>query len=121
MISVHHLGCGVKDGFTNISCVGFDGAGFSAPGTNSWTQNNLFYDNGTTSPIAIDNGSGNTVSANSADSAADPLLLNASGTFGWIADFQPTQNYSGGVAVPVWYDALGIAWSPNWSLGALLP
>jgi hypothetical protein len=103
------------------SCVGFDGAGFSAPGTNSWTQNNLFYDNGTTSPIAIDNGSGNTVSANSADSAADPLLLNASGTFGWIADFQPTQNYSGGVAVPVWYDALGIAWSPNWSLGALLP
>jgi hypothetical protein len=103
------------------SCVGFDGANFAAPATNSWAQNNLFYNNGTTTPVAIDTGGGNTVSGNSADSAADPLVVNASGVLSWIADFQPTQNYSGGVPVPVWYDALGIAWSPAWSLGALHP
>jgi hypothetical protein len=103
------------------SCLGFDGANFAAPGTNSWAQNNLFYDNGTTSPVVVDKGSGNSVSGNSPDSAADPLMVNASGTFGLIADFQPTQNYSGGAAVPVWYDALQIPWSPTWSLGALKP
>ena len=103
------------------SCVGFDGAGFSAPGLNSWAENNLFYDNAVSSPVVVDNGSGTTVSANSADSSADPLMVNASGSFTLISDFQPTQNYSGGVAVPVWYDALGVAWSPAWSLGALQP
>ena len=106
---------------TMRSCVGFDGANFAAPGTNSWAQDNLFYNNGITSTVAVDNGGGNTVSANSADSALDPLMLNASGAFSWLADFQPTQNYSGGVAVPVWYDALGIAWSATRSLGALMP
>jgi len=103
------------------SCVGFDGAGFSAPGINSWAENNLFYDNGVSSPVVVDNGSGNAVSANSADSSADPLMVNAGGSFTLISDFQPTQNYSGGAAVPVWYDALGVAWSPTWSLGALQP
>ena len=103
------------------SCIGFDGASFAAAGTNSWAQNNLFYDNGTTRPVVVDNGSGNSVSSNSADSAADPLMLNASSNFTLIGDFQPSQNYSGAVAVPVWYDALQIAWSPTWSLGALRP
>jgi hypothetical protein len=27
--------------------------------------------------------------------AADPLMINASGSFSVIPDFQPTQNYSG--------------------------
>jgi hypothetical protein len=109
------------------SCVGFDGSNFSAPGNNSWAANNLFYNNGllytngSSNPVVVDNGSGNTVGSNTANSAADPLMLNPSGSFSLIADFQPTQNYSGGAAVPVWYDALGAAWSPTWSLGALKP
>jgi len=103
------------------SCVGFDGSNFAAPGINSWAGNNLFYNNGSSSPVVVDNGSGNTVSGNTADSAADPLMINASGSFSVIPDFQPTQNYSGGAQAPVWYDALGMAWSPTWSLGALKP
>jgi len=69
----------------------------------------------------VDNGTGNSVGAGSADSAADPLMTNAGGSFTLISDFQPTRNYAGGAAVPVWYDALGGAWSPTWSLGALKP
>jgi hypothetical protein len=103
------------------SCVGFDGTGFAAPGTNSWAANNLFYDNAVTSAVVVNNGSGNTIATNSADSSADPLMTNASGSFSLISDFLPTQNYAGGGAVPVWYDALGAAWSPTWSLGALKP
>jgi hypothetical protein len=103
------------------SCVGFDGAKFSAPGIDSWAGNNLFYNNGSNSPVVVDNGSGNTISGNTANAAVDPLMINPGGSFSSIADFQPTQNYTGGVAVPVWYDALGAAWSPTWSLGALKP
>lgn len=103
------------------SCVGFDGVGFSAAGMNSWAANNLFYNNAIDSPVVIDNGSGNSVTSNTASSAADPLMVDASGSFSSISDFQPTQNYSGGAAVAVWYDALGKAWSPAWSLGALAP
>ena len=103
------------------SCMAFDATGFAAPGTNSWAGNNLFYNNGTSTPVIVDNGSGNTVSDNSADSSADPLLVNVSGSFSSIADFLPTQNYSGAGPAPVWYDALGLAWSPTWSLGALHP
>jgi hypothetical protein len=104
------------------SCVGFDGANFAAPGRNSWVRNNLFYNNGgSSSPVVVDNGIGNSISANTVDSAADPLMVDASGSFSLVPDFQPTQNYSGGTAIPVWYDALGVAWSPTWSLGALGP
>jgi hypothetical protein len=103
------------------SCAGFDGATFSAPGINSWAANNLFYNNATTTPAVVDNGSGNTIGVNSADSALDPLLANVSGLFSVISDFQPTQNYAGGAQLPVWFDALGLAWSPTWSLGALKP
>jgi hypothetical protein len=103
------------------SCVGFDGSNFSAPAINSWAGNNLFYNNGSGSPVVVNNSSGNSVSGNTANSAADPLMNNASGSFSLISDFQPTQNYSGGDGVPVWYDALGVAWSPTWNLGALKP
>ncbi|MBV8147371.1 MAG: hypothetical protein JO184_20430 [Gammaproteobacteria bacterium] len=103
------------------SCIGFDGTGFAAPGNNSWASNTLFYDNAMTTAVVVDHGSGNTVGTNSADSSLDPLMADASGTFGLISDFQPTQNYAGGSAVPVWYDALAVAWSPTWSLGAVAP
>ena len=103
------------------SCVGFDGAGFAASGINSWAMNTLFYDNATDRPAVVDNGSGNTVSNNTASSSADPLMVDAGGSFSLISDFQPTQNYSSGAAVAVWYDALGKLWRPTWSLGALAP
>jgi hypothetical protein len=97
------------------------GDGAANPGINSWAHNNLFYNNGSNTAAVANHGSGNTVSNNTTNSAASPLLINASGTFGLITDFQPTQNYSGGAEVPVWYDALGSAWSPTWSLGAFKP
>jgi hypothetical protein len=102
-------------------CIGFDGMGVAAPGINGWAQNNLFYDNGSSHSAVVNNGSGNTVSANSVNSAANPVVMNGSGSFSVISDFQPTQNYAGGAQAPVWYDALGVAWSPTWSLGAIKP
>ena len=62
---------------------------------------------------------GNTVSNNTANSATNPGITNASGTFSVISDFKPTANYSGGMTVPVWSDALGKPWSSSWNLGAL--
>jgi hypothetical protein len=107
---------------TQSGCIEFMGGdGAANPGINSWAYNNLFYNNGSNTAAVANHGSGNTVSNNTTNSAASPLLINASGTFGLITDFQPTQNYSGGAAVPVWYDALGSAWSPTWSLGAFKP
>jgi hypothetical protein len=107
---------------TQSGCIGFiSGDGTNAAGGNSRAFNNFFYNNGKSSAAIVDNGSGNTVSNNTANSAANPLLINASGTFSLISDFQPTQNYAGGAEVPVWYDALGAPWSPTWSLGAIKP
>jgi hypothetical protein len=103
-------------------CAGFIGGdGTNAAGINSWAENNLFYNDGTSSAPVGNNGTGNTVSNNTTNSAANPVLMNGSGSFSMISDFQPTQNYSGGAEVPVWYDAMGEAWSPTWSFGALKP
>jgi hypothetical protein len=107
---------------TQSGCIGFIGGdGARAAGINSWAQNTLFYNDGSKTAAVTDNGSGNTVSNNTASSAADPKLANASGSFGLISDFRPTQGYSGVAIVPVWYDALGIAWRPGRSLGAVKP
>jgi hypothetical protein len=48
-------------------------------------------------------------------------MINASGSFSAIPDFQPTQSCSGGAQAPVWYEALGVAWSPTLSFGAVDP
>jgi len=107
---------------TQAGCIGFiSGDGTNAPGAGSWAYNNLFYNNGANTAAVTNNGSGNTVNNNTSNSAVNPLMINASGSFSLISDFQPTQNYSGGVEVPVWYDAQGVAWSPTWSLGAVKP
>jgi len=103
-------------------CAGFiSGDGTDAAGINSWAYNNLFYNDGRSSAAVVNNGSGNKVSNNTTSASANPLLINASGSFRLISDFQPTQHYSGGAEVPVWYDALEIPWSPIWDLGALKP
>ena len=69
----------------------------------------------------VNNGSGNKVSNNTTNAAANPFLINASGSYRLISDFQPTQHFSGGAEVPVWYDALEVLWTPTWDLGALKP
>jgi hypothetical protein len=100
------------------ACIGFSGQNFSAPGINSVAQNNLFYSpsgNG----FSINTGSGNTIANNTPTSSANPSITNGSSAFDLISDFKPTANYTGGVRVPVWYDALGIAWSPTWDYGAV--
>jgi hypothetical protein len=103
-------------------CIGFIGGdGTAAPGVNSWAMNTLFYNNGSSATAVTNNGMGNTVSNNSAGSAAGPQLSNASGAFNLISDFHLRQGDSRGAAVPVWYDALGVAWNPSWSLGAVKP
>ena len=99
------------------SCAAFSGANFAAPGINSFAQNNLLYNSG----AIANSGTGNTVSANTATPSSNPGFINGSGTFLVITDFTPSANYSGGTSVPVFYDALGIAWSPTWDLGALHP
>jgi len=66
-------------------------------------------------------GSGNTVSNNTGNVAANPGFTNGSGNFSLISDFKPTANYTGGTAVPVLFDALGILSSSPWDLGAVHP
>ena len=101
------------------ACAGFDGTNYGAPGINSWARNNLFYNNGSNKSAIANNGTGNTISNNTTNSAMNPGMINASGSFSAVPDFQPTANNSGGMSVPVWYDALGNPWSSTWDLGAI--
>jgi hypothetical protein len=107
---------------TQSGCAGFiSGDGTNAAGINSSAYNNLFYNNGSDSDAVVNRGSGNKVGNNTTNAAFNPLLINASGAFREISDFQPTQHYLGGTEVPVWYDALQELWGPIWNLGALKP
>ena len=102
--------------------IAFDPAGMSgAAGANSWVQNNLDYSVGSGATVVTNSGSGNTISNNTTNTSANPGILNASGTYGVLSDFQPTANYSGGIAVPVLFDALNVATSTVWDLGAIQP
>ena len=104
--------------FNTATCIGFDGAHYAAAGSDGWASNNLFYSPNPGSTVA-NAGTGNVVSNNTVNPLGDPHMLNASGSFSVISDFTPTANYFGGAPVPVFYDALGSAWSPSWDLGAV--
>ncbi len=83
-------------------------------------RNNLFYvPSRATGPTVDNTGSGNTVSNNTVTVTNNPGFTNGSGNFSLITDFKPTANYTGGMDVPVSFDALGAAWSPTWDLGAV--
>jgi hypothetical protein len=97
------------------TCAAFSGSSFAAAGINSWAENNLCF----TGSCISNSGSGNTVSYNSASTSSNPGFTNGSGSLKLISDFKPTENYVGGVRVPVYNDALGIAWPPTWDLGAV--
>lgn len=100
--------------------VGFDNLGGGGTAAkNSFAENNLYFVNGHLWPAVTNNGTGNTVSNNTATSTNNPAITNASTTFSVITDFKPTANFSGATNVPVWYDALGIAWPSTWDLGAV--
>lgn len=88
--------------------------------SNSYFKNNLVYFPGQSSLPAVDNnGTGNSISNNTVILTNNPSFANGSGTFKKTTDWKPAANYSGGASVPVWYDALGVAWSPIWGLGAV--
>jgi hypothetical protein len=86
----------------------------------SFAENNLAYNpSGGSGAVVSGGGSTSTVSNNSASTSADPGFTDGSGTYQVISDFTPTANYTGGTAVPVFYDALGVLWAPTWDLGAV--
>ena len=116
---VYNNTCYVPSGGAYQSCIGLDTTGsMSAPANNSYARNNLFY--GMTGVSTVHNtGSGNTVSNNTVTLTANPAFSNASGSFHVISDFKPSANSAGGMAVPVWTDALGVLWAPTWDLGAV--
>jgi hypothetical protein len=102
------------------SLIAFSNAGMNGnAGENSWVQNNLYYSVGSGATAVTNSGSGNSVSNNTANTSANPGILDASGSHEMITDFQPTANYIGGVAVPVLQDAMGQLWAPTWDLGAI--
>jgi hypothetical protein len=104
------------------SCANFSGTNFAAPGINSFASNNLI-----SQGSAIGNsGTGNTITNNSTSPSSNSGFTNVSGTFGFISDFKPTANFTipctpfpSCTAVPVFFDALGVPWSPTWDLGAV--
>jgi len=103
-------------------CVGFSSTGgANAPGINSFAKNNLDYNSSNSGSTVLNSGTGNTVSNNTATITSNPGFTNGGGSFALLTDFKPTANYSGGVSVPVIYDALGTLWSPTWALGAIHP
>lgn len=99
------------------------GCGGNTDPSNSYFKNNLGYfpDNkGGTIPMVVNgNGAGNSISNNTSNSLNNPAWVDASGTLRKISDWKPTSAYSGGTDVPVFYDALGVAWSAKWDLGAV--
>lgn len=101
------------------SLLWFSGLNFVAAGNNSFAKNNLFFTPQSGQVTVTDQGTGNTVSNNTATPTSNPLITNGSGSFSVLSDFKPTANYTGGVSVPVFFDALGTGWSPTWDLGAV--
>jgi hypothetical protein len=91
------------------------------PPISTIVKNTLMFDTASGASAVIDNGTSSTVSNNTATPSNNPSITNGSGSFSLLSDFKPTANYSGGTNVPVWYDALGLPWSPTWDLGAIHP
>jgi hypothetical protein len=114
--------CYAPNAMPSQACIGFDTLGSrSAPSINSFAKNNLFYEPSNTGPTVDNTGSGNAVSNNTTSVTSNPGFTNGSGNFSLISDFKPTANYSGGTAVPVFFDALGILSTSTWVLGAVHP
>lgn len=100
-------------------CIGMNALAMHASPINSFTQNNMCYFTSGTHSVVLTGGTGNTVGNNTTNAANNPAFTDGSGAFRIISDFKPTANYSGGIAVPVIYDAAGITWANPPDFGAL--
>ncbi len=121
-VEVYNNTCYAPDAISGQRCAGFDAVGgLSAPAINSFAKNNLFYTPASGHSTIVNTGTGNTVSNNTATPSNNPAFTDGSGSFSLISDFKPTANYTGGTAVPVWYDALGLLLASTWDLGAVYP
>jgi hypothetical protein len=104
-------------------CIAYSGSnGNTAAANNSFAQNNITFG----SSAVSNSGSGNTITNNSPTTTANPGFTNGSGSLSIISDFKPTANFTisctpfpSCTAVPNFFDALGVAWSPTWDLGAV--
>jgi hypothetical protein len=114
--SIQYLGAGNAPS----SLIQINGTGGANP-TGTHVQNNLGYDSRGGVPMVTDGGTGSVISNNTTSVTSNPDFIDASGTFRYITDYKPTAAYTGGVAVPDWFDALGIAWLSTWYLGAVDP
>jgi hypothetical protein len=94
--------------------------GMSAAASNTTVRNNLYYIPASGQSTVVNQGSGNTVSNNTTSPSNNPLFVNASGSWSFMSDFEPTANYTGGMEVPAFLDALDALWS-SWILGAVAP
>jgi hypothetical protein len=103
---------------TMSSCTYLD-----TPVTNSFAQNNLFYNNGSASGSVVNNlgGASNTVSNNTTNNSLNPNMKNGSGNFSLLSDFLPQANNTGAIAVPNYFDAFQLSWIGAYRLGALSP
>ena len=106
--------------YLGTHCVGLTNQFIGGNPSNSFAINNLYYASSTITTVN-DTGTNDTVSNNTSNSTTNPSWTNGSGTFKLMTDWKPTASYSGGMSVPVWYDALGAAWPPTWNLGAAHP
>jgi hypothetical protein len=118
-VEVYNNTCYAPNGISGQSCIGLDGLGMHGSALNSFAKNNLFYITAAGHSTVVNTGKGNTLANNTSMPAGDPAFTNGSGSFSVISDFKPTSNFAGGASAPVWYDALGVPWSPSWDLGAV--
>jgi hypothetical protein len=118
-IEVYNNTCYAPNAVQGQRCVGLDGVTMRAPGIDSVAQNNLFYVPGGGHTTVVDNGTGNTVTNNTATPTDNPGFTNGSGSFSLLSDFKPTANYTGGTRVPAWHDSLSALRPPTWDLGAV--
>jgi hypothetical protein len=118
---IYNNTCYAPNAQPNQICIGLNTlGGRSAPSIYSVAKNNLFYAPSQATGPAVDyTGMGNRASSNTLTATKNPGFTNGSGHYSLITDFKPTANYSGGTEVPVFYDAVGVAWPPTWDLGAL--
>jgi hypothetical protein len=119
-IEVYNNTCYLLSVSVSQYCVNFSGqVPLTLAGNNSWAKNNLLYDTYGSAATVNNQGTGNTISNNTATPANNPNITNGSGTFKILSDFKPTANYIGGGGVPVLTDALGTPWGSVWDLGAV--
>ena len=118
-VEAYNNTCYAPNAVNSQICVAFDGTDMGSPAINSTAKNNMFYVAAGGHSTVLNTGTGNTVSNNTISPSSNPAFSNTSGSFSVMSDFKPTANYSGGVTVPVYADALGVPWSPSWDIGAV--